>query len=91
MFKVLKVDRKMSIKDFVQRNSLVFKAGRGFYEFTKPETISHKKEVVLVKIANRSAPNAIIQDIPSYESRLLPSCHSNLLRQKISSIVKFMQ
>jgi hypothetical protein len=38
----------MSIKDFVQMNSLVFKTGRGFYEFTKPEVISHKKEVVLV-------------------------------------------
>ena len=26
----------------------LFKAGRGFYEFTKPETISSKKEVVLI-------------------------------------------
>ena len=39
---------KCSIKEFVQNNSLLFKAGRGFYEFTKPEIISHKKEVVLV-------------------------------------------
>ena len=38
---------KCSIKEFVSRNSLVFKAGRGFYEFTKPENISHKKEIVL--------------------------------------------
>ena len=30
-------------------NSLLFKAGRGFYEFTKPEIISHKKEVVLIE------------------------------------------
>ncbi len=30
---------------------MVFKAGRGFYEFTKPETISSKKEVVLVRVA----------------------------------------
>jgi len=27
---------------------LLFRAGRGFYEFTKPEIISNKKEVVLV-------------------------------------------
>ncbi len=47
-FQVLSVDTRCSIKDFVQRNSLLFKAGRGFYEFTKPETVSHKKEVVLV-------------------------------------------
>ena len=39
----------MSIKDFVLMNSLVFKTGQGFYEFTKPENISDKKEVVLVK------------------------------------------
>jgi hypothetical protein len=39
----------MSIKEFVQMNSLIFKTGRGFYEFTKPETVSHKKEVVLVR------------------------------------------
>jgi hypothetical protein len=45
---VLHVDRKCSIKDYVQRNSLLFKAGRGFYEFTKPEIISGKKEVVLL-------------------------------------------
>ena len=42
------MDNRISIKDFVQRNTLIFKAGRGFYEFTKPETVSHKKEVVLV-------------------------------------------
>ena len=41
------MDHKCSIKDFVQDNSLVFKAGRGFYEFTKPETISAKKEAQL--------------------------------------------
>ncbi len=45
---VLHVDRKCSIKEYVQRNSLLFKAGRGFYEFTKPEIISGKKEVVLL-------------------------------------------
>merc|ERR1712008_586601 len=38
-----------SIKEFVLNNSLLFKAGRGFYEFTKPEIISHKKEVVLIE------------------------------------------
>jgi len=47
-FQVLHVERKCSIKDFITENSLIFKTGRGFYEFTKPETISNKKEVVLV-------------------------------------------
>ena len=47
-FQVLHVPNKSSIKEFVLNNSLLFKTGRGFYEFTKPEVISHKKEVVLV-------------------------------------------
>ena len=29
----------------IPSNALEFKCGRGFYEFTKPEIISHKKEV----------------------------------------------
>ena len=47
-FQVLHVPNKCSIKQFVLDNSLLFKTGRGFYEFTKPEVISHKKEVVLL-------------------------------------------
>jgi len=47
-FQVLHVPNKCSIKEFVQSNSLIFRAGRGFYEFTKPEIISNKKEVVLI-------------------------------------------
>ena len=47
-FQVLHVEAKCSIKEFVLENSLIFKTGRGFYEFTKPEIVSHKKEVVLV-------------------------------------------
>ena len=47
-FQVLHVANKCSIKEFVLNNSLLFKTGRGFYEFTKPEIISHKKEVVLI-------------------------------------------
>ena len=47
-FQVLHVESKCSIKDFVLKNSLIFKTGRGFYEFTKPEIISNKKEVVLL-------------------------------------------
>jgi len=47
-FKILHVPKKCTIKQFVLSNNLEFKVGRGFYEFTKPEIISHKKEVVLV-------------------------------------------
>ena len=47
-FQVLDVDERCDIRSFVQDNGLIFKPGRGFYEFTKPEKISDKKEVVLV-------------------------------------------
>ena len=43
---MLHVETKCSIKEFILENSLIFKTGRGFYEFTKPEIISHKKEVL---------------------------------------------
>ena len=47
-FQILDVDVRCDIRTFVQREGLIFKPGRGFYEFTKPEKISDKKEVVLV-------------------------------------------
>lgn len=47
-FQSLEVDDDMPIKVFVQENGLGFKTGRGFYEFTKTETIQGHKEVVLM-------------------------------------------
>jgi hypothetical protein len=47
-FQVLPVDHEVGIKEFVQENGLRFKTGRGFYEFTKTETIQGKKEIVLM-------------------------------------------
>ena len=47
-FQVLTVDHDIPIKDFAQANGLIFKAGKGFYEFTKPEAISDGKEIVLM-------------------------------------------
>ena len=48
-FQICKVDAYISIKEFTIENGLEFKVGRGFYEFTKPEIISKKKEIVLQK------------------------------------------
>ena len=45
---ILDVDERCDIRTFVEKNDLPFKTGRGFYEFTKPEKVSEKKEVVLV-------------------------------------------
>lgn len=47
-FQVLKIDNDISIKAFVLENGLTFKTGRGFYEFTKKETIQAKKEIILM-------------------------------------------
>ncbi|HLZ62423.1 MAG TPA: vWA domain-containing protein [Ktedonosporobacter sp.] len=46
-FQVLEVDEPLAIQAFAQRNGLTFKAGKGFYEFTKTETIQASKEIVL--------------------------------------------
>lgn len=47
-FQFLDVDENTPIKDFVTENGLKFKQGRGFYEFTKTETIQGRKEIVLM-------------------------------------------
>ncbi|PLZ91480.1 hypothetical protein CEN44_08475 [Fischerella muscicola CCMEE 5323] len=47
-FQVLEVDKDISIKVFVEENNLKFKVGRGFYEFTKTETIQGHKEIILM-------------------------------------------
>jgi hypothetical protein len=47
-FQVLNVDVDISIKAFVLENGLTFKVGRGFYEFTKTETIQGHKEIILM-------------------------------------------
>jgi hypothetical protein len=51
-FQVLEVEKDGPIKDFVQENGLAFKVGRGFYEFTKTETIQGNKEIILMDRAS---------------------------------------
>lgn len=47
-FQSFHVPTKQSIKQFVQDQGITFKAGRGFYELVKRESVSTKKEVVLM-------------------------------------------
>ena len=47
-FQRIIVDRDRPIKEFVLDHGLVFKVGRGFYEFTKKETIQASKEVLIL-------------------------------------------
>ncbi len=48
-FQVLDVEDNVSIKNFVLENGLTFKKGRGFYQFTKTETIQANKEILLME------------------------------------------
>lgn len=47
-FQVFTVDTDIGIKDFCSKMGITFSIGRGFYEFTKPEIIQKKKEIVLM-------------------------------------------
>jgi hypothetical protein len=47
-FQQIPVDYDQPIKQLVEASGLVFKTGRGFYEFTKRETIQAKKEIVIL-------------------------------------------
>ncbi|NTW13819.1 MAG: hypothetical protein HGA31_02180 [Candidatus Moranbacteria bacterium] len=47
-FQVMGIDANQAIREFVEEQGLTFKTGRGFYQFTKPETIQERKEVVLM-------------------------------------------
>ncbi len=48
-FQIFTVDEDCSIKEFCNKMGIQFKTGRGFYEFTKVENISEKKEVVAME------------------------------------------
>lgn len=47
-FQRLGVEKRCSIRDFVEATGAEYKAGRGFYELTKTELVQERKEVVLV-------------------------------------------
>ena len=47
-FQVLDVDADTSIKAFVEAQGVIFNKGRGFYEFTKSETVQDYKQIILM-------------------------------------------
>lgn len=49
-FQQIAVTSDEAIRDLVQGNGLPFVKGRGFYEFTKRETIQAKKEVIILDL-----------------------------------------
>ena len=51
-FQILNVRDDQSIKQFVLNTGATFKPGKGFYELSKTEKISHKKQVVLQHVSS---------------------------------------
>jgi len=47
-FQVFTVDEDINIKTFCINMGITFANGRGFYEFTKPEIVQKKKEIILM-------------------------------------------
>ena len=47
-FQVLNVSSDTPISRFVSDHGMEFRVGRGYYQFTKPETIQEYKEVILM-------------------------------------------
>lgn len=62
-FQVMKVDSEIAIKEFVLKNGIEFKIGRGFYEFTKRVEVQDHKEIILMdkKTGNFYTGNAARQ------------------------------
>ncbi len=50
-FQRLHVQDAITIKDFVLAAGAIFKPGQGFYEISKPEEVSAKKEIILEDVA----------------------------------------
>jgi von Willebrand factor type A domain len=48
-FQIISVDHDTPIKELVESTGAAFKTGRGYYEFTKRETIQAYKEIILME------------------------------------------
>ncbi|NES78928.1 MULTISPECIES: vWA domain-containing protein [unclassified Okeania] len=83
-FQVLEVDENKPIKNFVLENGLTFNKGRGFYEFTKTETIQRKKEIILMV----RATGDLFQGEAAREILDLP--HGTTVRIKPNNLEKYV-
>jgi hypothetical protein len=86
-FQVLEVDRDCSIQEFVTDNGLVFNVGKGFYQFTKTETIQDYKDVV----AQNLESGAIISGKVARKALKIPESHTTKCRPVTDNYVGFIQ
>lgn len=100
-FQVIPVDTDCDIKSFVTSQGLEFEKGRGFYEFTKRETIQEYKEVVAQNlesgaiITGRRARSVL--GIPEERADVSPDCathtgfvQSTSVNRKLKAGTKFL-
>jgi hypothetical protein len=100
-FQVIPVDTDCDIKSFVTSQGLEFKKGRGFYEFTKRETIQEYKDVVAQNIESgaiitgRRARSVL--GIPEERADVSPDCathtgfvQSTSVNRKLKAGTKFL-
>lgn len=71
-FQMLTVQNNIDIKTFVNMSGATFKIGRGFYELTKRELITPKKEIIVQHITSGEMFNGdgarVIMGIPANDS-----------------------
>ncbi len=77
-FQILDVDKDVAIQKFCKAEGLAFARGRGFYEFTKTETVQGYKEVVLMQkdtgdLFEGNKAKALIGLKPGVSDRLKPA------------------
>jgi hypothetical protein len=104
-FQVMDVASDCDIKGFVTSNGITFAKGRGFYQLTKPEVISKKKEIILQKkntgelfegLSSRRMLNLIDYDekkkfkCTDYPEEYLVFIQSTSVNRKLLSDTKFL-
>jgi hypothetical protein len=100
-FQVIPVDADCSIKEFVTSQGLEFKKGRGFYEFTKRETIQEYKEVVAQNVESGAIITGLrarnVLGIPEERADVTPDCathtgfvQSTSVNRKLKAGTKFL-
>lgn len=71
-FKTLKVNERISIRNFVEKHKLKFAAGKGFYQLTKPETIQFHKEIVVRRKSDGTMTSG--DEVTKSETCFMTSC-----------------
>lgn len=94
-FQVLYVDRDTDIKSFVEKQGLRFRKGRGFYQWTKKETVQGYKEILLRSKATgdffEGTRARDLMGLPPQTEKGSSSANIDLRPEKLAEYVAFVQ